>query len=232
MLDLMRLVIFVFIAAVAELIILTGYTAAQQSCVTAECHSKFQSKENTHPEDVQCGACHLNIQEDHAVGRSKPSLAEGICSECHKDVLNYRYLHAPVEKGDCRLCHNPHGDIQNKLLPEEYSLKNFINYSEGEYRLCFSCHKRELLMFPDTSFSTGFRDGVRNLHYLHVNKEKRGISCKLCHGVHGADQPEMMAGTVDFGNWPMQLNFKNTETGGKCSPGCHRPQRYDRKGPR
>jgi len=228
----MRFLFFVFVTFAAELAILPGLSLAQQSCVTGECHSKFQAGENTHPKDVSCVSCHLNTQEDHAEGKSKPSLAEGICAGCHKDVIEHRYLHAPVEKGECRLCHYPHGDMQNKLLPLEYSFKKFINYQEGEYRLCFSCHKRELLMFPDTSFSTGFRDGVHNLHYLHVNKGKRGVSCKLCHGIHGADQPKMMADAVRFGNWQMPVNFTKTETGGQCSPGCHRPQQYDRKGPR
>ena len=227
----MRLLIFKYMALTIGLFVLPGYAVAQQSCVTGECHSNFQSGKNVHPLDVKCGVCHLDTQKEHVGGGSPPTLSKNMCTDCHEDVLDYRYIHAPVEKGECYLCHDPHGEIRNMLLGKVYSVKKFINYSKDEYRLCFSCHKRELLMFPDTSYATGFRDGVRNLHYLHVNKSKRGRNCKLCHSIHGADQPKMMADTIKFGNWQMPLNFQKSETGGQCSPGCHRPQRYDRKNP-
>ena len=34
-----------------------------------------------------------------------------------------------------------------------------------------------------------------------------------------------------FGKWKLPLKFVKTETGGGCSPGCHKPQYYDREVP-
>jgi hypothetical protein len=47
--------------------------------------------------------------------------------------------------------------------------------------------------------------------------------------MHGTEQPKMMADAVSFGNWRMPVNFRMTENGGSCSPGCHETRQYDRK---
>ena len=102
-------------------------------------------------------------------------------------------------------------------------------HRQAEFALCFTCHKRDLLQYPDTSFATDFRDGERNLHYLHVNNKQKGRSCVLCHDLHGGSKPKLIADSVPFGKWRLPLKFVKTETGGSCSPGCHKPQSYDRK---
>lgn len=205
-----------------------GQGGAGESCVTASCHVSFDRGERSHPPDTGCGACHQNIPADHAESKAGPPGAVDICVDCHGEVLEHRYIHAPVAEEKCHLCHDPHADMDNMLLPPGYSTRKFINYDEDAHSLCFSCHKRDLLMFPDTMFSTGFRDGARNLHYLHVNRESRGRSCKLCHAVHGADLPKMMATTIAFGNWQMPLHFEKRDNGGSCAPGCHEYRRYQR----
>jgi predicted CXXCH cytochrome family protein len=208
----------------------TGLAAARAGCVTSQCHAGFTEKRPTHPAEAECSSCHLDPEDKHAGGGGEPpALHEDMCVACHDTVLAHRYPHSPVTRSSCHLCHDPHGDMARKLLPAGYSDKTFINYSDEAYRLCFSCHKRDLLMFPDTSYSTGFRHGTVNLHYLHVNKANRGRSCKLCHEMHGAEQPKMMAAAVSFGNWRMPVNFRITENGGSCSPGCHETRQYDRR---
>lgn len=77
--------------------------------------------------------------------------------------------------------------------------------------------------------ATGFRDGDRNLHYLHVNRQKKGRSCRACHDMHASTQPFQLRERVKFGRWLMPLNFKKTETGGSCSTGCHKLRVYDRE---
>ena len=72
----------------------------------------------------------------------------------------------------------------------EFPAGEYAAYSDKEYALCFTCHKRDLLQFPDTSFATDFRDGERNLHYLHVNKSEKGRSCRMCHNIHWRNQRE------------------------------------------
>ncbi|MFH1218041.1 MAG: cytochrome c3 family protein [Pseudomonadota bacterium] len=218
----------VLLAFFLSVFLLTGNCHAQKSCVTDACHSGFQEKPVVHPDDKGCADCHLDVADNHGEGGEKPALLGDMCSSCHEEIFKHRLIHSPVTKTSCQLCHNPHEEMENKLLPATYSTSLFIGYDEDAYKLCFSCHKRDLLMFPDTSYSTGFRNGIRNLHYLHVNKANRGRSCKLCHGIHGGEQEKMMADTVFFGNWVMPVKFLKTETGGSCAPGCHQPQQYDR----
>ena len=209
-------------------LLLSAPVFAQKSCVTAECHAEFLETKQTHPTEVECVACHLGADKEHADGGNAPALKENMCVPCHDASLDYRYNHKPVTATTCHLCHDPHGEIETMLLSDCNFTKLFVDYEKTSYKLCFSCHKRDLLMFPDTSYSTDFRDGRKNLHYLHVNKPNRGRSCKLCHGVHGANLPKLMAESVSFGDWQMPVNFQKSETGGSCSPGCHEPRKYDR----
>lgn len=51
----------------------------------------------------------------------------------------------------------------------------------------------------------------------------------MCHGIHGADNPHLIADKVKFGQWKMPLNYKVTENGGSCLPGCHATKEYSRK---
>jgi predicted CXXCH cytochrome family protein len=106
-----------------------------------------------------------------------------------------------------------------------------VPYTDTEFSLCFDCHDRDLLRYADTSFATNFRDGERNLHFLHVNDPQKGRSCTLCHAIHGADNPTLIAASVPFGQWQLPLKFVKTATGGSCSPGCHKPYAYDREVP-
>ena len=205
------------------------FGSAQEGCVTSDCHPGLQQDSAIHPEDVSCGSCHAGGMDIHGQDGKKMQLSEKMCAGCHEEQqVNYTYPHPPVATGDCYLCHNPHGDMDRMLLPEDFSLDMYVKYSEEEYKLCFLCHKRDLLMFPDTSFSTEFRDGIKNLHYLHITKSNYGRNCMVCHAVHGAGQPKMIRESSRFGDWEMQLNFNKTLTGGSCAPGCHRMQSYTR----
>ncbi len=200
---------------------------AADSCAGVACHANLRGGQKTHPPAVFCLDCHQGVSPAHVeIGQKIDQEALVICLECHDDIIVHQHLHPPVAQRDCHICHNPHGDFKNMLLPKGYSPKLFLSYGDDEYSLCFSCHQRDLLLFPDTSFATGFRDNQRNLHYLHVNKASRGRNCKLCHDPHGSKQPKLIAETVDFGKWPMKLNFVKTESGGSCMPGCHKQEEY------
>jgi len=76
----------------------------------------------------------------------------------------------------------------------------------------------------ETDEATGFRNGERNLHWVHVNKKTKGRTCRTCHEVHASKRPRLVAESVPFGKrgWRLPLNFEKTETGGSCQPGCHR----------
>lgn len=202
---------------------------AQESCVSSQCHAAFSAATAIHPPDKGCGACHIGGMEKHGPDGRSMEIAARQCDGCHAELFAEKpYPHAPVTGGQCHICHTPHGDAGHSYLRAGQPGGLYVNYSENEYQLCFSCHKRDLLMFPDTSFYTEFRDGERNLHYLHVNKADRGRNCSACHNPHGGGNPKLISDNFNFGNWRFALHFQKSENGGSCAPGCHRPQNYDR----
>jgi predicted CXXCH cytochrome family protein len=178
-----------------------------------------------------CASCH----SPHAADQKKLLLEpeKEICLGCHAKTVTpeMTVLHGPIRDGSCTACHEPHGTAQAKLLKESFPATAYVPYTDTAYALCFGCHDRDLLKYPDTSFATGFRDGERNLHFLHVNNAQKGRSCALCHSLHGATNEVLIADSVAFGSWKLPLKFVKTESGGSCAPGCHRPAAYDRKTP-
>jgi predicted CXXCH cytochrome family protein len=176
-----------------------------------------------------CVSCH----SPHASDSPKllPKTGKDLCLTCHKDIITSKMtvLHGPIRDGSCTACHSPHGSPYFRMLKKEFPSDFYVSYSDKEFELCFSCHNRDLLRFPDTMFATGFRDGNRNLHYLHVNREFKGRSCVACHNVHGGTLPKLLATQVEFGKWSFSLNYQKTDTGGSCQPGCHKRYSYDRK---
>lgn len=176
-----------------------------------------------------CAACHSPHAADAEKLLLKPE--RETCLGCHDKLLTpaMTVLHGPIRDGSCTACHQPHGGTQEFLLREAFPATPYLPYTDTAYALCFHCHNRDLLKYPETSFATNFRDGERNLHYLHVNNPQKGRSCALCHSLHGGTNNALVAESVEFGSWKLPLKFVQTESGGSCAPGCHRPAAYDRK---
>jgi predicted CXXCH cytochrome family protein len=211
--------------------------AEEGAALCFQCHDPIAEKVQKSPVvhaalsgPKACGACH----SPHASDQRKLLLApeKETCLACHKTVLppGAAFVHGPIGKGLCSPCHEPHGGRNPRLLLQPFPQEAYVPYTGSEYGLCFTCHNRDLVQYPDTSFATNFRDGERNLHYLHVNNPRKGRSCRLCHDLHGSNSPRLVADSVPFGKWRLPLKFVKTETGGGCSPGCHRPFTYDRRG--
>ena len=80
----------------------------------------------------------------------------------------------------------------------------------------------------ETTTVTDFRDGSRNLHFVHVNKTRKGRTCRACHETHASRRPNHIRESVPFGNWQLPVNYEKTDDGGSCAPGCHRPETYSR----
>lgn len=203
-----------------------------------QCHPQIEEKtkkaKSIHApitSQKSCASCH----SPHASETQKllPKIGKDLCLDCHKGIIKktYTLLHGPIKEGNCSACHDPHGSQYSKLVTKSYSSDPYIPYSDKEYELCFSCHNRDLLRFPDTSFATDFRDGDKNLHYIHVNRKDKGRNCNLCHAIHGGTLPKLISETVPFGKWDLPLNFIKTDTGGSCTPGCHKKYNYDRNVP-
>ncbi len=204
--------------------------AVKNKALCLECHQKTFDHDNLHAPAAagHCQACHTAHPNGNKFQIHKRD--KSICYDCHDPVVKDgdTMLHGEIAKNQCGSCHAVHGSAYQNLLRANYSSSFFNDYTEEQYQLCFRCHKIDLLLHPKTSYNTNFRDGKRNLHYLHVNRSTKGRSCKFCHKIHSGREPKLMATTVSFGDWQMPVNFKINENGGKCSPGCHVPMSYDR----
>lgn len=96
------------------------------SCVT--CHKDFFQGENLHPTKMKpfnCLECHKKRQG--ASGYAFTPLNSETCLSCHQDRIA-KYLHGPLEAGECRICHQPHAG------EERYRLRRKVNL------LCTGCH--------------------------------------------------------------------------------------------
>jgi predicted CXXCH cytochrome family protein len=178
-----------------------GLLAAEQMAVCFSCHGK----------------------DDLGKAEDKPGL-----KNIKKQIEGKKFLHGPIQKGDCKACHDPHGSDHFRLLRGGYPAALYVPYKDGAYDACLKCHEKNLLRFPETTIYTKFRNGNRNLHYLHVVSRK-GRTCRICHEPHASNGEKLISkeGT-EFGDWKIPINFEGSATGGSCAPGCHRKFKYDR----
>jgi len=212
--------------------------AEPQLELCAACHDDVTERASAaavrHPpadDEAGCTTCH----SPHAAGEARllREPQKELCLGCHGGIIRptMKTLHAPVAEGECTACHDPHGAAEAKLLVASFPEGHYVAYTGEQFALCFECHDRDMVAYPDTSFATEFRDGERNLHYVHVNDARKGRSCALCHELHGSENERLIARTVPFGSWQLPIGFAGTTTGGSCAPGCHKPQAYDREKP-
>jgi predicted CXXCH cytochrome family protein len=143
-----------------------------------------------------------------------------------------QYLHGPLQEGRCAGCHDPHGSDNFRILTGPYPADFYTPFQEGAYDFCLQCHDKYLLRFKDTSLYTSFRNGNRNLHFVHVNDKRKGRTCRICHEPHASNGQKLISEQgMPFGDWKIPIRFQATATGGSCAPGCHRPFKYDRDVP-
>jgi predicted CXXCH cytochrome family protein len=190
-----------------------------------------------------CTACH------DAHGGQLPAMQRAgqtaLCLDCHDGSLTTasgRRLtdmagllrdnpqhHGPIREGACSACHEPHAAEHRRLLRKAYPPEFYAPFERERYELCFECHISQLVESEHGTGLTRFRDGDRNLHWLHVNRQK-GRTCRACHEVHASKNPFHIRDTVPFGKggWELEIGYRQTATGGACAPGCHKPVEYNR----
>jgi hypothetical protein len=133
----------------------------------------------------------------------------------------------------CFQCHDLHRSEHRKLLRTHFPEEYYLEFESGSYDLCWRCHERSIVLEEKTGRVTGFRNGTRNLHFVHVNQRK-GRSCKACHTTEAqSSQDSLMRDAVPFGSggWKLPIQFTRFDTGGNCVVGCHREMTYDRDDP-
>lgn len=216
-----------------------------------ECHKTLQSRlakiASLHKPLTQpgsCGKCHAPHASQGR--RLMPTDEKELCLGCHgvdnlgapplknirKVLAGKKFLHGPIQAGKCTGCHDPHGTDSFRLLTGPYPATLYAPYRQGIYDFCLKCHEKNLLKFAESSIYTGFRNGKRNLHYVHVVNDRKGRTCRICHDPH-ASNGEKLINTEGyrFGEWNIPINYKATPTGGSCAPGCHKMFAYDREKP-
>lgn len=191
-------------------------------------------------EDKKCFNCHDAHGSIYADNLRMSPLE--LCLKCHdkpiigtdgKDYNIYKIItksafkHGPINDGNCSGCHNPHGSNFYKILTADFPKAFYTSYDEKKYAICFQCHESDLARSETTSTRTNFRDGNRNLHFVHVNLEK-GRTCRACHEVHAGPVDNHIREETPFGSWSMPIEFEKTANGGSCAPGCHKAYSYDR----
>lgn len=222
-------------------------TAVPELC--GKCHEKIVGDLRTaavkHSPATESPAC-MNCHDPHVAQQGSLLLADGldICLKCHdktvkagqQDLADIKQLlasnpehHGPIQNRDCSGCHNPHSSSYFRLLTNNYPKGFYSPYFPSSYALCFRCHDSGLAKEARTTTLTGFRDGDRNLHFVHVNKTSNGRTCRSCHDVHASVSPKYIGQTVPFGKWQLPVKFVKTDNGGGCEPGCHAAEKYDRQ---
>ncbi len=208
-------------------------------------HAKQAKVKHTPAVDKHgCLNCHNphGAKNDNNLNLAVPEL----CFSCHNKpmagfggrsvnvvqiIKNGTTVHPPVADGECDSCHNPHGSDIPSILTGRFPTVFYAPFAENTYELCFQCHDESLVTAKKAeNDETGFRNGTKNLHFLHVDK-KKGRTCQTCHMVHAARNSRLIRTTSPFGSWNIPIGFSKTATGGSCSPGCHKTYKYDRVNP-
>lgn len=189
----------------------------------------------------RCLACH----DPHTSDFVKQLVKEPVdtCFLCHDRayetqngrIVNMKeYLtknkdhHGPILQNDCSGCHNPHGSDNFRILRKFFPPAFYAPFDLKNYELCFTCHEKTLVLDEKTTTLTGFRNGEQNLHYVHVNKDVKGRTCRACHEAHATNNPKHIRDAVPFGTWALPVGFKKNAEGGSCQPGCHQRFEYSR----
>ncbi len=222
---------------------------SEQTAMCFECHPEIKAiaasskvKHAALTTDAKCVNCH----NPHATNLEKmlQQLPFDLCKKCHSKegvsdgrgayLTNFKKLldenpnwHKPVRQKNCTACHRVHGGDNFRLLVAEYPKAFYSAYDAKNYLLCFACHNDKVVSEPETEL-TSFRDGSRNLHFLHVNRE-RGRTCRACHEVHASQQDHHIREGVPYGpgGWILKLNYTRTATGGQCARTCHETKTYN-----
>lgn len=214
------------------------------------CHEEIRRKmDSTVKHDAltsgrSCSSCHsphasgvehvlLRLPFDQCVGCHS---VDGLKDSGGKELTNFGKLlaanpvhHAPIASKDCSSCHEPHGSEHTRMSIAEYPPQFYATFDPASYALCFSCHDEKLATEAETTVDTRFRDGTRNLHFLHVNKVAgRGRTCRACHEVHASKQEFLVRDNVPFGpkGWLLNVGFRKNPDGGVCDRTCHSAKVY------
>ncbi len=228
----------------AKKLLSSDYVADCNSChpaIAKRMNAKVQH--DVMKDGSACGNCHsphasnvekilLRLPFDQCVGcHSK----DGMQDSNGKPMTNFKkwlaenpIQHAPVAQKDCSACHQPHGSDHTRLCLAEYPPEFYAPFEPANYALCFTCHDERMVTAAETRTETRFRDGSKNLHFAHVNRQDRGRICRACHEVHASKLPYLIRDSVPYGSmgWMLKVGFTKNPDGGTCDKTCHTARTY------
>ncbi|MCK5347373.1 MAG: hypothetical protein KAR20_28380, partial [Candidatus Heimdallarchaeota archaeon] len=175
--------VFVRMKIILILICLASGISTSQTdnnCSTAGCHEKLFTPANIHPAmEDDCTTCHESSNTDHPSGGKMDftlsDIMPDLCFACHDENNTQKYLHAPIEFGECIDCHTPHSSDGDYLLKEVTV--------EATCSQCHDLHDEK----------GGFHEPVKtgyctDCHSPHQSNNKSLLleeSPQLCFGCHG-----------------------------------------------
>jgi predicted CXXCH cytochrome family protein len=192
---------------------------------------------NSEKSCTNCHSPHSTVEKNLLVTEEKK-----LCLSCHnrdvsangKKVVNInkllttsKFIHPVLENDGCVVCHQPHGSYYNYLLIGDFPLGNYASAKRDNFAFCWECHVSDLLEVAVTTTATNFRDGAKNLHYIH-RTGKNGRTCITCHNIHASQNEHLIEDKVKFGEWALPIRYKANANGGSCFPGCHSEKSYSR----
>ncbi len=157
----------------------------EKACL--DCHKRTVKKHILHgPVANDCTSCHKPNGKEHPLEDVEgfAFLEEGanLCFSCHEEeentIINNKYVHKPVSRGECSECHEVHSSNNSKLI--------FAKPPD----LCFFCHdkieksieKSAVVHLPATEV-----DGCIGCHSPHSSSQKKLLVsnaktlCLSCH---------------------------------------------------
>jgi predicted CXXCH cytochrome family protein len=204
--------------------------------VCFECHEDVRdvmARKYRHvPAEEACTDCH-NPHDSSEPALLSAGMVE-LCTRCHAGIgdqlANGKVQHGAVSKDrKCSNCHDPHAANVERLLVADYPAGLYARYERTRYALCFGCHNEKVASVAKTRTLTGFRDGSRNLHYVHVNRA-HGRTCRACHEVHASRQDlHPREGAPSAKGWVVELGYTKLPNGGSCAKTCHDARTYENK---
>jgi predicted CXXCH cytochrome family protein len=186
---------------------------------------------------TNCHSPHSTVEKKLLISEEKK-----LCLSCHnrdvsangkkivninKQLTNAKFIHPALENDGCVVCHQPHGSSNNFLLIGSFPVGKYAPAKREIFSFCWECHDSDLFEVAASTSATNFRDGARNLHYLH-RTGKNGRTCVVCHNVHASKNEHLIEDKVKFGEWELPIRYKANENGGSCFPGCHSEKSYSR----
>jgi len=199
---------------------------------SANVHSIIKDKKSC----MNCHSPHSSDEKNLLIANKKE-----LCLSCHSKPIttstrtiadigafekNSRSIHPPFKKCSAS-CHNPHGSSNYKMLNSAFTPNTYLAVNPDSFALCWVCHDPEMISSAQTTTATNFRNGDKNLHYVHVHGEK-GRTCVMCHNPHASSNEHIIRDRVGFGKWEFKMNYSSDENGGSCAPGCHVERKYTR----